>query len=193
VRAELASPRSLQGAGTLRLKHVSLPVRTVIIETNKSTERVFPAVPDVENPEFFRRMDLLVKYNEQVVNIGKMNLPEPVKVLLRLPLIERMVAEVFQVRPASARLARWAGPPGRSAACRCRSALARTLHLTRVLLTAGVHHDPQGNRFLRHVREQDRAGLLNWQQPCRTSRLAAPLKLQRLERCAARGLFAAAA
>ncbi|GIL47678.1 hypothetical protein Vafri_4440 [Volvox africanus] len=69
----------------------------VIIETNKSTERIFPAVPDVENPEFFKKMDLLVKYNSQVVNIGKMNLPEPVKALMRLPLLERMVAEVFQI------------------------------------------------------------------------------------------------
>lgn len=47
---------------------ISLFPFAVIIETNKSTERIFPAVPDVENPEFFRRMDLLVKYNAQVRN-----------------------------------------------------------------------------------------------------------------------------
>jgi hypothetical protein len=38
----------------------------VIIETNKSTERLFPAVPDVESPEFFMRMDRLVEYNSKV-------------------------------------------------------------------------------------------------------------------------------
>lgn len=43
----------------------------VIIETNKSAARVFPAVPDVENPEFFKKMDLLVKYNGQLAGIGK--------------------------------------------------------------------------------------------------------------------------
>ncbi|KAG2452514.1 hypothetical protein HYH02_002753 [Chlamydomonas schloesseri] len=69
----------------------------VIIETNKSTERIFPAVPDVENPEFFRRMDLLVKYNAQLVKIGGMNLPAPIKAVMKAPILERMVAEVFQV------------------------------------------------------------------------------------------------
>jgi hypothetical protein len=43
----------------------------VIIETNKSTERLFPAVPDVESPEFFRRMDRLVELNTKLVAIGR--------------------------------------------------------------------------------------------------------------------------
>jgi magnesium-protoporphyrin IX monomethyl ester (oxidative) cyclase len=38
----------------------------VIIETNKTTERIFPAVPDVEHPEFFNKMDELVKLNNMV-------------------------------------------------------------------------------------------------------------------------------
>jgi hypothetical protein len=38
----------------------------VIIETNKTTERIFPAVPDVEHPEFFNKMDELVKLNRKV-------------------------------------------------------------------------------------------------------------------------------
>jgi magnesium-protoporphyrin IX monomethyl ester (oxidative) cyclase len=38
----------------------------VIIETNKTTERIFPAVPDVEHPEFFNKMDELVKHNNMV-------------------------------------------------------------------------------------------------------------------------------
>ncbi|PNH07971.1 Magnesium-protoporphyrin IX monomethyl ester [oxidative] cyclase 2, chloroplastic [Tetrabaena socialis] len=69
----------------------------VIIETNKSTERIFPAVPNVEDPEFFRRLDLLVQYNEKVLAIGRMDLPDAIKLVMRLPFIERMVAEVFQV------------------------------------------------------------------------------------------------
>lgn len=38
----------------------------VIIETNKTTERIFPAVPDVEHPEFFVKMDKLVQLNNKV-------------------------------------------------------------------------------------------------------------------------------
>lgn len=38
----------------------------VILETNKSTERIFPAVPDVESPEFFQKMDELVVLNAKV-------------------------------------------------------------------------------------------------------------------------------
>jgi hypothetical protein len=38
----------------------------VIIETNKTTERIFPAVPDVEHPDFFTRMDRLVELNGKV-------------------------------------------------------------------------------------------------------------------------------
>jgi magnesium-protoporphyrin IX monomethyl ester (oxidative) cyclase len=69
----------------------------VILETNRSTERLFPAVPDVESPEFFQRMDKLVDLNEKLVNLGKSSLPAPLKSFARLPIIERMVAEIFQV------------------------------------------------------------------------------------------------
>jgi hypothetical protein len=42
----------------------------VIIETNKTTERIFPAVPDVEHPDFFKRMDRLVELNTKVCTCG---------------------------------------------------------------------------------------------------------------------------
>eukprot|EP00197_Chlamydomonas_leiostraca_P014704 CAMPEP_0202867420 /NCGR_PEP_ID=MMETSP1391-20130828/9392_1 /ASSEMBLY_ACC=CAM_ASM_000867 /TAXON_ID=1034604 /ORGANISM="Chlamydomonas leiostraca, Strain SAG 11-49" /LENGTH=117 /DNA_ID=CAMNT_0049547467 /DNA_START=17 /DNA_END=370 /DNA_ORIENTATION=- len=69
----------------------------VIIETNKSTARIFPEVPDHENPEFFKKLDYLVELNTKVINIGRMQVPGFVKAVLRAPLIERMVAEVFQL------------------------------------------------------------------------------------------------
>eukprot|EP00955_Chlamydomonas_euryale_P113727 366230-Chlamydomonas_euryale.AAC.8 len=69
----------------------------VIIETNKSTERLFPEVPDVEHPEFFKMMDKLIELNSKLIAVGKMNLPDPVKTLMRAPLIERMVAQMFQI------------------------------------------------------------------------------------------------
>ena len=53
-------------------------------------------VPNVEDPAFFRRMDKLVEYNNQILSIGRMDLPGPVKTIMTLPYIERMVAGVFQ-------------------------------------------------------------------------------------------------
>jgi magnesium-protoporphyrin IX monomethyl ester (oxidative) cyclase len=69
----------------------------VIIETNKTTERIFPAVPDVEHPDFFVRMDRLVQLNKKVIEVGRSDLPGPLKALARAPYVERMVAEIFQI------------------------------------------------------------------------------------------------
>ena len=69
----------------------------VILETNKSTERLFPAVPDVEHPDFFKKMDKLVDLNAKLVAISKSPLPKPLQALARLPVIERMVAEMAQI------------------------------------------------------------------------------------------------
>eukprot|EP00216_Chloropicon_sp_CCMP2111_P003541 CAMPEP_0198241868 /NCGR_PEP_ID=MMETSP1446-20131203/6912_1 /TAXON_ID=1461542 ORGANISM="Unidentified sp, Strain CCMP2111" /NCGR_SAMPLE_ID=MMETSP1446 /ASSEMBLY_ACC=CAM_ASM_001112 /LENGTH=412 /DNA_ID=CAMNT_0043924771 /DNA_START=33 /DNA_END=1271 /DNA_ORIENTATION=+ len=43
----------------------------VIIETNKTTERIFSAVPDVEHPDFFPKMDQLVVLNAELLKLGK--------------------------------------------------------------------------------------------------------------------------
>jgi magnesium-protoporphyrin IX monomethyl ester (oxidative) cyclase len=69
----------------------------VIIETNKSTARLFPAVPDVEHPEFFVRMDKLIELNTQIIAIGNSDRPAVLKALMRAPLVERLVAEMFQI------------------------------------------------------------------------------------------------
>eukprot|EP00878_Enallax_costatus_P000195 GHUV01000253.1.p1 GENE.GHUV01000253.1~~GHUV01000253.1.p1 ORF type:complete len:405 (+),score=118.22 GHUV01000253.1:224-1438(+) len=69
----------------------------VIIETNKTTERIFPAVPDVEHPDFFKKMDKLIELNTKVIELGKSDLPAPLKALARAPYVERMIAEIFQI------------------------------------------------------------------------------------------------
>eukprot|EP00879_Flechtneria_rotunda_P001065 GHRR01001204.1.p1 GENE.GHRR01001204.1~~GHRR01001204.1.p1 ORF type:complete len:405 (+),score=105.29 GHRR01001204.1:234-1448(+) len=69
----------------------------VILETNKTTERIFPQVPDVESPEFFQRMDNLVRLNTKVIDIGNGDMPAPLKALARAPYVERMIAEIFQI------------------------------------------------------------------------------------------------
>ena len=50
----------------------------------------------MEDPAFFPRMDKLIVYNNQIIKIGRMDLPGPIKTIMTLPYIERMVAGVFQ-------------------------------------------------------------------------------------------------
>jgi magnesium-protoporphyrin IX monomethyl ester (oxidative) cyclase len=69
----------------------------VIIETNKSTERIFPVVPDVEHPDFFPRMNKLVELNVKLSEIGKSDMPDALKTLARLPYMERLIAGMFQI------------------------------------------------------------------------------------------------
>jgi magnesium-protoporphyrin IX monomethyl ester (oxidative) cyclase len=71
--------------------------RHVILETNNSTERVFPEVPDINAPGFWDRMDRMVGYNLQLVAIEKSDAPELLKTLQKLPLLERIAANVFQL------------------------------------------------------------------------------------------------
>lgn len=59
--------------------------RHVIIETNKTTARIFPEVPDCECAEFWDRMERLIQLNKQLISIGGSDLPGPVKALQRLP------------------------------------------------------------------------------------------------------------
>eukprot|EP00199_Chlamydomonas_sp_CCMP681_P002062 CAMPEP_0119104754 /NCGR_PEP_ID=MMETSP1180-20130426/2878_1 /TAXON_ID=3052 ORGANISM="Chlamydomonas cf sp, Strain CCMP681" /NCGR_SAMPLE_ID=MMETSP1180 /ASSEMBLY_ACC=CAM_ASM_000741 /LENGTH=408 /DNA_ID=CAMNT_0007089589 /DNA_START=98 /DNA_END=1324 /DNA_ORIENTATION=+ len=69
----------------------------VIIETNKTTARIFPEVPDCEHPDYFKRMDRMVELNTKLLSIGRMDLPGPLKKIMQLPVLERMVAEVAQI------------------------------------------------------------------------------------------------
>jgi len=59
----------------------------VIVETNKTTARIFPAVLDVENPEFFERCDKMVELNKQLSAIGASDAPDFVKSLQKLPIL----------------------------------------------------------------------------------------------------------
>eukprot|EP00897_Mesotaenium_endlicherianum_P002189 jgi/Mesen1/1999/ME000147S01097 len=67
----------------------------VIIETNKTTARIFPAVLDVENPNFQKKLDKLVEYNIELVRIGKSEAPAALKSLQRIPHIAGMVSELL--------------------------------------------------------------------------------------------------
>ncbi|XP_022978035.1 magnesium-protoporphyrin IX monomethyl ester [oxidative] cyclase, chloroplastic [Cucurbita maxima] len=67
----------------------------VIIETNRTTARIFPAVPDVENPEFKRKLDRMVEINEKLIAVGESNEIPLVKNLKRIPLAAALVSEIL--------------------------------------------------------------------------------------------------
>ena len=69
----------------------------MIIETNKTTARIFPQVPDCETPAFWDRMEALIRCNERLAAIGASNAPDFVKNLQRLPVFERFAKNLLQL------------------------------------------------------------------------------------------------
>ncbi|KAJ7571078.1 hypothetical protein O6H91_01G147800 [Diphasiastrum complanatum] len=67
----------------------------VIIETNRTTGRIFPAVLDVENPIFKEKLDHLVELNEKLAAISKSTVPPTLKNLQRIPVISAMISELL--------------------------------------------------------------------------------------------------
>ncbi|KAL0282019.1 UNVERIFIED_CONTAM: Magnesium-protoporphyrin IX monomethyl ester [oxidative] cyclase, chloroplastic [Sesamum angustifolium] len=67
----------------------------VIIETNRTTARIFPAVLDVENPEFKRKLDHMVEINEKLLAVGETDDIPLVKNLKRIPLIAALASELL--------------------------------------------------------------------------------------------------
>ncbi|KXZ54707.1 hypothetical protein GPECTOR_4g775 [Gonium pectorale] len=70
----------------------------VIIETNKSTERLFPVVPDVEDPAFFELLNEMVDVNSKLVALeANTETPGFLKALQKLPLQERLASLLIRV------------------------------------------------------------------------------------------------
>ncbi len=97
-----AAPWSRGGAGARRRARADpgAPPRArrhVIIETNKTTARIFPEVPDCEAPEFWERMERLIVLNKKLLAIGASDAPGALKTLRRLPVLERFAAELLQL------------------------------------------------------------------------------------------------
>lgn len=67
----------------------------LLMQTNRTTARIFPAVPDVENPEFKRKLDRMVEINEQLLAVGESNDLPLVKNLKRIPLVAALVSEIL--------------------------------------------------------------------------------------------------
>lgn len=66
----------------------------VIIETNNTTARIFPEVPDCEAPEFWGHMDKLVALNGKLSDIGKSSAPHWQKNLQKVPIFQQFAWEL---------------------------------------------------------------------------------------------------
>ncbi|XP_068342056.1 magnesium-protoporphyrin IX monomethyl ester [oxidative] cyclase, chloroplastic [Pyrus communis] len=67
----------------------------VIIETNRTTARIFPAVLDVENPEFKRKLDRMVEINQKLIAVGESDDIPVVKNLKRIPIVAALASELL--------------------------------------------------------------------------------------------------
>ncbi|XP_006364755.1 magnesium-protoporphyrin IX monomethyl ester [oxidative] cyclase, chloroplastic isoform X1 [Solanum tuberosum] len=67
----------------------------VIIETNRTTARIFPAVLDVENPEFKRKLDRMVEINTKLIAVSESDEIPLVKNFKKIPLIAALASELL--------------------------------------------------------------------------------------------------
>ncbi|GAB4275987.1 MAG: magnesium-protoporphyrin IX monomethyl ester (oxidative) cyclase [Oscillatoriaceae cyanobacterium] len=66
----------------------------VIRKTNETAGRVFPVILDVDNPEFFQRLDLCTENNAKLAKIANSKAPKLVQFFQKLPLY---VSNVWQL------------------------------------------------------------------------------------------------
>ncbi|CAI5959035.1 unnamed protein product [Closterium sp. NIES-65] len=78
----------------------------VIKETNRTSARIFPAVLDVDNPEFERKLDHLVRLHESIIAVdANQGAPELLRRVQKLPLQAAFVGELlamYLMRPVDA-------------------------------------------------------------------------------------------
>jgi magnesium-protoporphyrin IX monomethyl ester (oxidative) cyclase len=65
------------------------------MQTNRTTARIFPAVLDVENPEFKRKLDRMVEINQKLLAVGESEDNSLVKNFKRIPLVAALVSEIL--------------------------------------------------------------------------------------------------
>jgi magnesium-protoporphyrin IX monomethyl ester (oxidative) cyclase len=61
--------------------------KLVIDKTNDTAGRVFPVILDINHPEFYERLEVCVKNNEKLREIGESNSPNIIKNLRKLPVL----------------------------------------------------------------------------------------------------------
>jgi len=79
--------------------------RHVIYETNRTSERIFPEVPEVDSDDFWKFMDHMVVLNQMLVDVDKSSTPAPVKFMQKIPLLFAFFCDLVGI---------WFIPPKRS-------------------------------------------------------------------------------
>ncbi|KAM5546518.1 hypothetical protein ABKV19_002411 [Rosa sericea] len=69
--------------------------RFFCLSTNRTTARIFPAVLDVENPEFKRKLDRMVEINQKLIAVGESDDIPLVKNVKRIPIIAALASELL--------------------------------------------------------------------------------------------------
>ncbi|OLP18997.1 magnesium-protoporphyrin IX monomethyl ester aerobic oxidative cyclase [Leptolyngbya sp. 'hensonii'] len=69
----------------------------VIEKTNETAARVFPVALNVDHPEFYDRLEVCVRNNEQLAAIASSTAPEPVKFLRKLPFYVSNLVELARL------------------------------------------------------------------------------------------------
>lgn len=65
------------------------------LQTNRTTARIFPAVLDVENPEFKRKLDRMVEIYGKILAVGESEDIPFLKNLKRIPLVAALASELL--------------------------------------------------------------------------------------------------
>lgn len=65
------------------------------MQTNRTTARIFPAVLDVENPEFKRKLDRMVEINTKLIAVSESDDIPLVKNFKKIPLIAALASELL--------------------------------------------------------------------------------------------------
>lgn len=70
-------------------------LKFLFMQTNRTTARIFPAVLDVENPEFKKKLDNMVEINQKLIAVGESDDIPVVKNLKKIPLITALASELL--------------------------------------------------------------------------------------------------
>ncbi|QLE55404.1 magnesium-protoporphyrin IX monomethyl ester (oxidative) cyclase [Nostoc sp. TCL26-01] len=83
----------------------------VIKETNATAGRVFPVILDVDNPEFYERLDICVQNNEKLSAIANSNTPKFLQIFQKLPVLVStgwQLVKLYLMKPIDAATAQGA-------------------------------------------------------------------------------------
>jgi magnesium-protoporphyrin IX monomethyl ester (oxidative) cyclase len=69
----------------------------VIIKTNQSAGTLFPVIYDVENPQFFKLLDLCAEANQTLIDVEKQEISQFEKLIQKIPAYSKMVSGLVQL------------------------------------------------------------------------------------------------